>query len=174
MLIAFHKPFRVISGFTPDGSSNRTMAEFGFPKNVYAIGRLDADSEGLLLLSDEPTWNAKLLTPGKAHPRTYHVQVEGVPDEAALEKLRSGLVIQGERTLPCQAWRLDEAPEYPPRDPPIRVRKSIPDCWIALVLTEGRKPPSPPYDRCCRSTDFATGEARDRETELERIGLGAG
>ena len=138
MLIAFHKPFRVLSGFTPDGSPNRTMAEFGFPKNVYAIGRLDADSEGLLLLSDEPAWNAKLLTPGKAHPRTYHVQVEGLPDEAALEKLQSGLVIQGERNLPCRAWRLEEAPDYPPRDPPIRVRKSIPDCWIALVLTEGR------------------------------------
>jgi 23S rRNA pseudouridine2457 synthase len=138
MLIAFHKPYRVLSSFTPDGSPNRPLAEFGFPKNVYAIGRLDADSEGLLLLSDEPAWNAKLLTPGRAHPRTYYVQVEGIPAEPALEMLRAGLVIQGERTLPCRAWRLDAAPDFPPRDPPIRVRKSVPDCWIALVLTEGR------------------------------------
>jgi 23S rRNA pseudouridine2457 synthase len=138
MLIAFHKPYQVLSCFTPDGSPNRTLAEFGFPKNVYAIGRLDADSEGLLLLSDEAAWNAKLLTPGRAHPRTYSVQVEGVPGEAALEELRSGIVIQGQRTLPCQAWKLEEDPGFPPRHPPIRVRKTVPDTWIALVLTEGR------------------------------------
>lgn len=138
MLIAFHKPYLVLSSFTPDGSRNRPLADFGFPKNVYAIGRLDADSEGLLLLSDEPAWNAKLLHPTKAHPRTYHVQVEGAPDEAALDALRSGLIIQGQRTRPCQAWHLDSAPSLPPRDPPIRFRKSVPDHWIALVLTEGR------------------------------------
>ena len=138
MLIAFHKPYQVLSCFTPDGSPNRTLAEFGFPKNVYAIGRLDADSEGLLLLSDEAIWNAKLLRPERAHPRTYYVQVEGLPGESALETLRGGIVIQGQRTLPCQAWRLEEAPDFPPRDPPIRVRKTVPDCWIALTLTEGR------------------------------------
>lgn len=138
MLIAFHKPFRVLSCFTPDGSANRTLAEFGFPPDVYPIGRLDADSEGLLLLSDEPQWNQRLLTPSQGHPRTYFVQVEGIPDEPALQTLRSGVVIQGQRTLPCDAGRLPESPPLPPRDPPIRFRKSVPDCWIAVTITEGR------------------------------------
>ena len=138
MLLAFHKPFQVLSCFTPDGSPNRTLAEFGFPPRVYAIGRLDADSEGLLLLSDEPDWNAKLLTPGRAHPRTYFVQVEGLPTATALDTLERGVIIQGQLTLPCRAWRLEEDPGFPPRNPPIRVRQTVPDCWMALVLTEGR------------------------------------
>jgi 23S rRNA pseudouridine2457 synthase len=138
MLIAFHKPFRVLSCFTPDGSANRTLAEFGFPRDVYPIGRLDADSEGLLLLSDEPQWNQRLLTPEQRHPRTYFIQVEGIPDEPALQSLRDGIVVQNQRTLPCEAWRLPASPPLPPRDPPIRFRKSVPDCWIALTLTEGR------------------------------------
>lgn len=138
MLAAFHKPFRVLSCFTPDGSANRTLAEFGFPSRVYPIGRLDADSEGLLLLSDEPEWNERLLAPEQAHPRTYLVQVEGIPDEASLRSLRQGLVIQGRRTRPCAASLLPEPPAVPPRDPPIRFRKSVPDSWISLSLTEGR------------------------------------
>jgi 23S rRNA pseudouridine2457 synthase len=79
VLIAFHKPYGVLSQFTADGSPNRPLAEFGFPKNVYAIGRLDADSEGLLLLSDEPEWNARLLEPRHAHEREYWAQVERLP-----------------------------------------------------------------------------------------------
>lgn len=138
MLAAFHKPYRVLSCFTPDGSPNRTLAEFGFPPRVYAIGRLDADSEGLLLLSDEPEWTGRLLTPESSHPRTYHVQVDGTPDETALAQLRKGLVIQGRKTRPCEAWLLPEPPALPPRDPPIRFRKSIPDTWLGLTLTEGR------------------------------------
>lgn len=138
MLIAFHKPFRVLSAFTPDGSANDTLAAFGFPPHVYPIGRLDADSEGLLLLSDEPSLTSRLLGPGRSHPRTYHAQVEGSPDESALASLRGGLLIQGRPTLPCLAWLLDPPPPYPPRNPPVRFRQSIPDHWIALVLTEGR------------------------------------
>jgi len=138
MLIAFHKPYGVLSQFTPDGSVNRTLAEFGFPKGVYAIGRLDADSEGLLLLSDEPELNERLLHPKSAHRRTYWVQVERVPSDVALKELESGVMVQRHKTLPCRAWLLDPQPELPPRDPPIRFRKNVPDCWIALELVEGR------------------------------------
>ncbi len=138
MLIAFHKPCGVLSQFTPDGSPNRPLAEFGFPKGVYPIGRLDADSEGLLLLSDEPELNDRLLNPRHAHRRTYWVQVERIPSDDSLAKLTRGLVIQGEKTLPCRARRLDPQPDVPPRDPPIRVRKNVPDCWLELELIEGR------------------------------------
>ena len=138
MLIAFHKPWGVLSQFTTDGSPHRTLAEFRFPPRVYPIGRLDADSEGLLLLSDEAHWTAKLLHPDRAHPRRYWVQVEGIPSEEALHRLGAGLLIQGRETLPCRAWLLDPQPSVPPREPPIRVRKSIPDRWVAIELVEGR------------------------------------
>ena len=138
MLIAFHKPYGVLSQFTSDGSPNRTLAEFGFPKNVYPLGRLDADSEGLLLLSDEPGLNNRLLDPKNAHPRRYWAQVEGLATSAALEKLSQGVSIGEHQTLPCRAWLLDPQPQLPPREPPIRVRKTVPDCWIALELTEGK------------------------------------
>jgi 23S rRNA pseudouridine2457 synthase len=166
VLIAFHKPFGVLSQFTSDDSKNRTLAEFGFPKNVYPIGRLDADSEGLLLLSDEPEWNEKLLHPRNAHEREYWAQVEKIPTPESLQKLERGLLIQGRKTLPCRAWILEPQPEIiqnpspdltatlsPPsgerdgvrgmikiftRTPPIRFRKSVPDCWIGLELIEGK------------------------------------
>ncbi|MEI9864013.1 MAG: pseudouridine synthase [Limisphaerales bacterium] len=168
MLIAFNKPFGVLSQFTSDGSPNRALAEFNFPKNVYPIGRLDADSEGLLLLSDEPAWNERLLHPRHAHEREYWAQVERIPTREALDQLQNGLVIQGHKTLPCRAWLLEPQPEVsdvaasrqsaaivseaqsaalcrdaatpiiPPRVPPIRFRKSVPDCWIGLELIEGK------------------------------------
>jgi 23S rRNA pseudouridine2457 synthase len=166
VLIAFHKPFGVLSQFTSDGSKNRTLADFGFPKNVYPIGRLDADSEGLLLLSDEPEWNEKLLHPRHAHEREYWAQVEKIPTPESLQKLEKGILIQGRKTLPCRAWILEPQPEissvaadvsrlhHPigqsgltsaatiikifPRVPPIRFRKSVPDCWIGLELVEGK------------------------------------
>jgi len=138
MLIAFHKPFGVLSQFTSDGSKNRTLAEFGFPKNVYPIGRLDADSEGLLLLSDEAKWNEKLLHPKNAHEREYWAQVEKIPMAETLKKLEKGIVIQGRKTLPCRAWILEPQPEIPQRHPPIRFRKSVSDCWVGLELIEGK------------------------------------
>lgn len=138
MLIAFHKPYGVISQFTSDGSNLRTLAEFGFPQRVYPIGRLDADSEGLLLLSDETELNERLLHPQHGHRRVYWVQVERIPTAEALLRLTKGVVVQGRKTLPCRAWRLEPQPELPPRDPPIRFRKSVPDCWVALELVEGR------------------------------------
>lgn len=138
VLLAFHKPFGVLSRFTPDGSPNRTLADFGFPKKVYPLGRLDADSEGLLLLSDEPGLNTRLLDPQESHPRTYWAQVERIPSDEALQKLSRGVTVAGRTTLPCRAWRLDPQPTLAPRDPPIRYRKNVPDCWIGLELTEGK------------------------------------
>jgi 23S rRNA pseudouridine2457 synthase len=170
MLIAFNKPFGVLSQFTGGSPTNRTLAEFGFPKDVYPIGRLDADSEGLLLLSDEPEWNEKLLHPRQAHEREYWAQVERVPTPEALKKLEHGLLVQGRKMLPCHAWILEPQPEVrwgeapdepnqlyanerrpqkpargdarptkiPPRTPPIRFRKNVPDCWIGLELIEGK------------------------------------
>jgi 23S rRNA pseudouridine2457 synthase len=138
MLLAFHKPYGVLSRFTPDGSPNRTLTEFAFPKDVYPIGRLDADSEGLLLLSDEPALNERLLHPRNAHEREYWTQVERIPTPDALCQLAQGLVVQQHRTLPCRAWLLEPQPEIPPRTPPIRFRKTVPTCWIGLELLEGK------------------------------------
>jgi len=163
VLIAFHKPYGVLSQFTPDGSPNRTLAEFGFPKNVYPLGRLDADSEGLLLLSDEPGLNTRLLDPKNAHSRCYWAQVEGIPTSAGLEKLSQGVSIGDHQTLPCRAWLLEPQPQLPPRDPPIRVRKTIPDCWIALELTEGK-------NRQVRNMTAAIGHPTLR---LLRVRIGA-
>jgi len=138
VLLAFNKPYGVISQFTPDGSANRTLAAFTFPPAVYPIGRLDADSEGLLLLSDEPELNEKLLHPRRGHRRLYWAQVERIPTPQAISRLANGLVIQGRKTLPCRAWILEPQPEVPPRDPPIRFRKTVPTCWIGLELVEGK------------------------------------
>ncbi len=138
MLIAFNKPYGVLSQFTPDGSSNRRLSEFGFPKKVYPIGRLDADSEGLLLLTDEGGLNQRLLHPDQSHRRTYWVQVERIPGQSALAKLEEGLLIQGRKTRQACARILDPQPGIPPRDPPIRFRKNVPDIWLELKLVEGK------------------------------------
>jgi 23S rRNA pseudouridine2457 synthase len=172
MLIAFNKPYGVISQFTPDGSPNRTLAEFGFPKDVYPIGRLDADSEGLLLLSDEPELNQRLLHPKQAHEREYWVQVERVPSAEALRELTKGVVVQGRKTLPCRARMLEPQPEMPPREPPIRTRKTVPDCWLGLELIEGK-------NRQVRRMTAAIGHptlrlVRVRIGRFELAGLGPG
>ncbi len=163
MLIAFHKPYGVLSQFTPDGSPNRTLAEFSFPRNIYPLGRLDADSEGLLLLSDEPGLNTRLLDPKNAHHRCYWAQVEGIPTSTSLEKLSHGVSIGNHQTLPCRAWLLDPQPQLPPRDPPIRVRKTVPDRWIAIELTEGK-------NRQVRKMTAAVGHPTLR---LLRVRIGA-
>ena len=138
MLVAFNKPYGVLSQFTSDGSPNRTLANFGFPKGIYPLGRLDADSEGLLLLSDETALNQRLLDPVRGHDREYWVQVERIPTLESLESLQRGVVIQGRKTLPCRATILDPQPTMPPRVPPIRFRKVVPDCWLSLTLLEGK------------------------------------
>lgn len=136
MLLALHKPYGVLSQFTPDHPGQRTLAEFGLPRGVYSLGRLDRDSEGLLLLSDEPSLNTRLLDPRRVHPRTYLAQVEGSVHDEALEGLAQGLVIEGRRTLPARARSV--IANLPPRDPPVRFRKSIPTSWIELEIHEGR------------------------------------
>lgn len=138
VLLAFHKPYGVLSQFTPDGSRHHPLADFAFPPRVYPLGRLDAESEGLLLLSDEPGLNTRLLDPAHAHRRTYWTQIERVPTPDALAELARGVTIAGRRTLPCAAWLLDPQPTLPPRAPPIRFRKNVPDCWLALELIEGK------------------------------------
>ena len=138
MLVAFNKPYGVLSRFTPDGSPNRTLAEFGLPQGVYPLGRLDADSEGLLLLSDESELNQRLLHPRYGHEREYWAQVERIPTAEALARLERGLRIQGRQTRPCRAWVLSPQPDVPARCPPIRFRKSVPTCWLGLELIEGK------------------------------------
>lgn len=139
MLLALHKPFGFLSQFTPEARSHwGTLQAFALPAGVYPLGRLDADSEGLLLLSDEAGLNSRLLDPRAGHRREYWVQVERVPDDEALRRLERGVVLDGRPTLPCTARRLEPPPDLPPRDPPIRFRKNVPDCWLSLELTEGR------------------------------------
>ena len=139
MVIAFNKPYGVLCQFTADQPGQRTLAEFGFPSAVYAVGRLDMDSEGLLLLSDESGFNHRLLDPAAEHPRTYLVQVDGAPDEEAVRRLtKGGLAIKGHRTLPCRASLLREAPDVGPRVPPVRFRKEIPTSWLEMTLVEGK------------------------------------
>jgi 23S rRNA pseudouridine2457 synthase len=140
VVIALNKPYGTLSQFTPElGSKWGTLAGFGLPPEVYPIGRLDADSEGLLLLTDEAALVKRLLEPSEAHPREYWVQVEGIPDEGALERLRrGGLEIRGRRARTCVVRLLASAPDLPARNPPIRERRSIPTAWLALELTEGK------------------------------------
>lgn len=139
MLLAFFKPYGVLTQFTPDQPGQRTLADFRFPPRVYPLGRLDLDSEGLLLLSDEAGLNTRLLDPSAAHPRTYCAEVEGIPTPSAVNSLcRGGIDLKGHRTLPCRADLLDSAPALPPRDPPVRFRKSIPTSWLEMTLIEGK------------------------------------
>ena len=139
MLLAFHKPYGVLSQFTDEpGSRWRPLAGFGLPPGVYPLGRLDADSEGLLLLSDEPALNARLLQPENRHVREYWAQVERIPDDDALARIGRGLDLGDFTTLPCRVRRLDPPTVVAPRDPPVRFRKTVPECWLALELVEGK------------------------------------
>ena len=139
--LLLHKPYGVLSQFTPEpGSRWRSLAEFVPIPEVYAAGRLDADSEGLLLLTDQGRLQQRLTDPRFGHWRSYWVQVEGVPNAQQLERLRAGIEIQGQRTLPAQARWLQgqDQPQVPERTPPIRYRAAIPTSWLQLSLTEGR------------------------------------
>ncbi|WP_419904017.1 pseudouridine synthase [Kiloniella sp.] len=135
--VALYKPFGVLSQFTGD-EGQRTLTEVGVPKGVYAAGRLDQDSEGLLLLSNDGPFIDKLIHPRNGHSRSYLVQVEKVPDAHALTQLREGVVIKGYLTKPCQVELLKSDPILPARVPPIRERKNIPTAWIRMTLTEGK------------------------------------
>lgn len=138
-----YKPYGVLSQFSREAPHHRTLADlYDFPKDVYPVGRLDQDSEGLLIITNDKRLNSQLLDPRWAHERAYWVQVEGIPNEEALTRLNNGVNIRIKkrdyRTRPAKAKQLDPFPTLPDREPPIRVRKSIPDSWIELRLTEGK------------------------------------
>jgi len=139
MLIAFNKPFGVLSQFSSGkgDSPHPTLSGFGLPPRVYPAGRLDRDSEGLLLLTDDGRLQARIAEPRHTMPKTYLAQIEGVPDEAALAALRRGVQLKDGLTRPALAEAIDQ-PVLWTRDPPIRYRKSVPDSWLRLTITEGR------------------------------------
>lgn len=137
MVILFNKPFGVLSQFTPE-AGHQALDSFGFPPGVYAAGRLDHDSEGALLLTDNGKLIKKLLTPEFEHPRTYLVQVEGEITPSALEQLSKGVIIRGYHTKPCQVEKVDAPTDLWNRVPPIRYRANIPTSWVQLTLIEGK------------------------------------
>jgi len=134
--IAFYKPYGVLTQFTGE-EGDRTLADFNLPKNVYAAGRLDKDSEGLLILTDDGVFNQKLTNPKSDKEKTYYVQVENVPTEESLSQMRKGLKIKDYTTKPCKVRIIDD-PGFEERDPPIRERKSIPTCWLEIKISEGK------------------------------------
>ena len=137
MLIALNKPYLVHCKFTDD-AGRPTLAQLGLPPRVYAAGRLDHDSEGLLLLTDDGKLNQRLTDPRFKAAKTYLAQVEGIAGEDALARLRAGVTLKDGPTLPAEARAVDEPPWLWPRIPPIRVRKTVPDSWIELTIREGR------------------------------------
>ena len=138
-LVLFNKPFGVLSQFTDRGSptTRATLSDFVNVPGVYPAGRLDRDSEGLLLLTDDGRLQARIADPRFKLPKTYLVQVEGEPDAAALVALRDGVMLADGPTRPAEAAAIDD-PGLWPRDPPIRVRRHIPDRWLRLMIREGR------------------------------------
>jgi 23S rRNA pseudouridine2457 synthase len=138
MLIAFNKPYGVLCQFTDRNVPARpTLAGFGLPTDVYPAGRLDHDSEGLLLLTDDGALAHRITDPRHKLAKTYRVQIEGEPQPAQLDALRRGVELNDGMTLPAQATCID-APALWPRDPPVRYRKTVPDAWLELVIREGR------------------------------------
>ena len=139
-VILFNKPFDVLSQFTDkgtEGSPRRTLSAFVNVPKVYPAGRLDRDSEGLLVLTDNGKLQAKISNPKFRSPKTYLAQVEGVPDAAAIDHLRQGVTLKDGLTRPAMVEEI-EAPDLWPRDPPVRFRKTVPDAWLQITITEGR------------------------------------
>jgi len=138
VLIAFNKPYGVLCQFTDRGTPpRRTLAGFGLPAGVYPAGRLDFDSEGLLLLTDDGVLAHRLTDPRHKQPKTYWLQVEGEPEARQLDALRDGVQLNDGPTLPAQVSRIDR-PSLWPRDPPVRFRKTVPDAWLQVTIREGR------------------------------------
>jgi len=138
--ILFYKPYGVLSQFTDNSGENkrRTLKDYISVESVYPVGRLDWDSEGLLLLTNHGQLQHRLSHPRFQHPRTYWVQVERIPDPDALKQLRAGVIIDHQRTRQALVQMLNTEPQLPPRDPPIRFRKNVPTAWLEMTLTEGR------------------------------------
>ncbi|TRW18255.1 pseudouridine synthase [Glacieibacterium frigidum] len=135
-LILFNKPWGVLPQFT-DGAARATLSDYIDVPGVYPAGRLDRDSEGLLILTDDGRLQARIADPRFKLPKTYLVQVEGIPDDSVLSALRKGVILNDGPTLPAEAEAI-APPDLWPRDPPIRVRQTIPDTWLRLTLREGR------------------------------------
>jgi 23S rRNA pseudouridine2457 synthase len=135
--LLFWKPYGVLTQFT-DQEGRTTLKDFIDQPGVYPVGRLDQDSEGLLLLTDDGPLAHRLTDPRFDHPKTYWAQVEGIPDQSSVQALRRGVTIQNYRTRPAQVQILEHEPNLPPRPVPIRFRKAIPTTWIELILTEGK------------------------------------
>lgn len=159
--LMLNKPFDVLSQFSGENAMETLKGYVEVP-GVYPVGRLDKDSEGLLLLTDDGSLAHRLTDPRYEHPKTYLVQVERLPDEAALRALRTGVVIEGQRTLPAQFELLEEPPELPERPKPVRFRKNVPTAWLEVVLREGR-------NRQIRKMTASVGHPTLR---IFRIGLG--
>ncbi len=136
MLIALHKPMNVLSQFTAEGRWPG-LGGLGLPPGVYAAGRLDRDSEGLLMLTDDGRLQARIADPKRKMAKVYLAQVEGAPDAGALARLRAGVALRDGPTRPAEAEAVP-APDLPPRVPPVRARRTVPDHWLRIVLTEGR------------------------------------
>lgn len=135
--ILFNKPYGVLPQFT-DKLGRPTLKDYiPFP-NIYAVGRLDLDSEGLMFLTDDGKLNHYLSSPKNKQPKAYWSQIEGIPDENALDKLRKGIMIEGKKTLPAKAMAINEPQNLWPRIKPIRSRKNIPTSWIEITICEGR------------------------------------
>jgi 23S rRNA pseudouridine2457 synthase len=138
MLVALNKPYDVLCQFSDDGSGRGNLSKYVNIPDIYPAGRLDRDSEGLLLLTNDGQLQAQISSPKFKQAKTYWVQVEGIPDEAALEALRKGVELKDGLTQPAKARLIDEPANLWPRNPPVRERKSIPDCWLELTITEGK------------------------------------
>ncbi|MFY9722351.1 MAG: pseudouridine synthase [Azonexus sp.] len=136
-IVFLNKPYGVLSQFTPEGKW-RALAEFIPVKGVYVAGRLDADSEGLLILTDDGKLQAKIADPKHKLEKTYWAQVEGIPDEAALDRLRAGIALADFIAQPAKVRRVDEPANLWPRDPPIRFRAAIPTSWLEIRIAEGK------------------------------------
>ena len=137
MVILLNKPFRVLCQFT-DSEDRSTLADYVPVRNVYPAGRLDFDTEGLVVLTDDGALQARISSPRFGMEKTYLAQVEGIPDAAALQKLRLGVLVAGRRTRPARVARIDPPADLWPRTPPVRYRKSVPDSWLRITLKEGR------------------------------------
>ncbi|MEM6625861.1 MAG: pseudouridine synthase [Pseudomonadota bacterium] len=140
-IIVFNKPFGVLSQFTDKGvkgSKRPTLSTYIDIPGVYAAGRLDRDSEGLLVLTDDGRLQSRISDPKHKQSKSYWVQIEGSPDKSALQALRDGVSLKDGPTRPAKVRQMEEPEDLWPRDPPVRYRKSVPDCWIELTLTEGR------------------------------------